>query len=71
MGEYTGGMGAGNGRFEGMSTFHLVLLREEEDVADDSLPKRQKKINSHNASEHNCMVSTDLYCSTARQGKSL
>jgi len=69
MGEYPGGMGTGNGCFEGMSYLHLVLLREEE-VADVSLPKRQKKISLPSASEHNYMVFIDPYCNIVRQGKS-
>jgi hypothetical protein len=71
MGEYPSRMGTGNGCFEGMSPFPLLFRRDEQDVADDSLPKRQKKTNSHNASEHNYMVSTDPYYSIARQEKSL
>jgi hypothetical protein len=49
----------------------LLFRRDEQDVADDSLPKRQKKTNSHNASEHNYMVSTDPYYNIVRQEKSL
>ena len=69
MGEYSGAMGTRNGCFEGMSTFYLVLLRGEE-VADVSLPKRQKKTSLPSASEHSYMVFIDPYCNIARQGKS-
>jgi hypothetical protein len=71
MGEYPGGMGAGNGSFEGMSSFTPSFFRNGEEIADDSHPRHQKKINLRNVSEHNCMVFTDLYCNIARQGKLL
>jgi len=70
MGEYPGGMGTGNGCFEGMSGFRSAVLLDE-DVADDRLPKHQKKTSLPSASEHNYMEFIDPYCSIVRQGKSL
>jgi hypothetical protein len=71
VGEHPSRMGTGDGCFEGMSPLPLLFRRDEQKVADDSLPKRQRRINSRNASEHNYMASTDPYCSIVRQGKSL
>jgi hypothetical protein len=42
----------------------------ERHIADDSPPKRQKKINLPNVLEHNYMAFTDPYCNIVRQGKS-
>lgn len=64
-------MGTGDGCFEGMSPLPLMFLREKDKVADRSHLRRQRKINSHNVSEHSYMAFTDPCYSIARQGKSL
>jgi hypothetical protein len=48
----------------------LRFHRDEQEVADDSLPKLQRRINSRNVSEHNYMAFTDPYCNIVKQGKS-
>jgi hypothetical protein len=71
MGEYPSRMGTGNGCFEGMSPLPLLFRRDEQELADASLPKRQRRINSLSVSEHSYMAFTDRYCNIVRQEKSL
>jgi hypothetical protein len=54
-----------------MAALRVCPRRDEQEVANDSLPKRQRRINSLNASEHNYMAFTDPYYNIVRQEKSL